>query len=375
MSDCADECRRCLFEPPGARQMPRAVNQTPDPAANRRNSPPLQLAGRTDAGLPAQEQPDVAGSRLDQHALADILVTAHPHATHSVTTACPRARIQIGRSRERPWDGSRKRPLLRACRTWRRPVGSIAVSDTGSPPARIARSSRKPWAIPWQMNPRAAWYSTNHDSRGRPGSSIRRRPARAFVRRAFTRSRCEPSSRRVRLAPAGALRLASGIGGTTRAMTATPAAFRTRCIASFFVVSPSASLGGPPWVSPSRRGRRVLQGSGRIGRRSIPGCAGCLCTSSARPSRQRSIGAHPLASLCVTACSLTVSAVPGFAALAARLPGSAASAVLRVPAVARPAPAGLDPLRTGPSVSRRSVPALPVFRSSIGRSPPAQGGA
>ena len=129
MSDCADECRRCPFEPPGARQTPPAVNQTPDPAANRRNSPPLQAAGRTDAGLPAQEQLDVAGSCLDQHALADILVTAHPHATHSVTTACPRARIQTGRSRERPWDGSRKRPLLRACRTWRRPVGSIVVSD------------------------------------------------------------------------------------------------------------------------------------------------------------------------------------------------------------------------------------------------------
>ena len=60
-----------------------AVDQTPDQAANRRNSPPLQAPGRTDAGLAAQEQSDVAGGRLDQHALADILVTAHPHATHT----------------------------------------------------------------------------------------------------------------------------------------------------------------------------------------------------------------------------------------------------------------------------------------------------
>ena len=59
------------------------LDQTPDQAANRRNRPPLQAPGRTDAGLAAQEQPDVAGGRLEQHALADILVTAHPHATHT----------------------------------------------------------------------------------------------------------------------------------------------------------------------------------------------------------------------------------------------------------------------------------------------------
>ena len=77
------ERRRCPFEPPGARQTPPAVDQTPDQAANRRKSPPLQAPGRTDAGQATQEQPDVAGGRLDQHALADILVTAHPHPTHT----------------------------------------------------------------------------------------------------------------------------------------------------------------------------------------------------------------------------------------------------------------------------------------------------
>ena len=44
---------------------------------------PVQAPGRTDAGLAAQEQPDVAGGRLDQDALADVLVTAHPHPTHT----------------------------------------------------------------------------------------------------------------------------------------------------------------------------------------------------------------------------------------------------------------------------------------------------
>ena len=54
------------IEPPERRQRPPAVDQTPDQAANRRNSPPLQAPGRTDAGLVAQQQPDAAGGRLDQ---------------------------------------------------------------------------------------------------------------------------------------------------------------------------------------------------------------------------------------------------------------------------------------------------------------------
>ena len=42
-------------------------------------APPLQAPGRADAGLVAQQQPDVAGGRLNQHPLADILMATHPH--------------------------------------------------------------------------------------------------------------------------------------------------------------------------------------------------------------------------------------------------------------------------------------------------------
>ena len=83
MSDWADERRRGRFEPPDACQTPPAVDKTPDQAANRQKSPPLQAPRRADAGLAVQEQPDVAGGRLDQHPLAHVLMTAHPHAAHT----------------------------------------------------------------------------------------------------------------------------------------------------------------------------------------------------------------------------------------------------------------------------------------------------
>ena len=75
MSDWPDGRHRCPFEVPDARQTPSGRDQ----AANGRKSPPLQAPGRADAGLVAQQQPDVAGGRLNQHPLADILMATHPH--------------------------------------------------------------------------------------------------------------------------------------------------------------------------------------------------------------------------------------------------------------------------------------------------------
>ena len=73
MSDWVDERRRRPLEAPEARQTPPAADQTSDPAGNGRKSPPLQAPGRADARQAAQEQPEVAARRLEEHALAHVL--------------------------------------------------------------------------------------------------------------------------------------------------------------------------------------------------------------------------------------------------------------------------------------------------------------
>ena len=79
MSEGGGEHRRSPLVPPDARQTRPEAEQKADQALNRRKSRPVQAPGRANAGQAAQEEPEVAARRLDEHPLADILVAAHPH--------------------------------------------------------------------------------------------------------------------------------------------------------------------------------------------------------------------------------------------------------------------------------------------------------
>ena len=99
-----------------------------DQPAERRKSSPLQAPGHADAGQMAQKQPEVAGGRVDEQSLPNILTAAH-HTRRSPGLA------QMG---ERPLN-----PLAPLPQQTQTPRAADAA-EIGNPLARIMHQGPDP---------------------------------------------------------------------------------------------------------------------------------------------------------------------------------------------------------------------------------------
>ena len=97
---------------PDARQARPDADPASDQPEYRRKSPPLQAPGRTDAGLAAQHQPDVAGGRLDEHALGDE-ETMPPPSYEALAETCRRKVGRLIRRMARQLEASHSRGARR----------------------------------------------------------------------------------------------------------------------------------------------------------------------------------------------------------------------------------------------------------------------